>query len=111
MSRYDTAVRDLQPDEYEKLGSYAMIGLPMEAYPTRCAVDGLSTLVISRSDVSHQIEGVTTTSVPPCQLVRHRIAAVALFSANIHPPSHLLLLSGWCSSCEIAQARRCFVPF
>lgn len=25
----------VQADEYEKLGSYAMIGLPMEAYPTR----------------------------------------------------------------------------
>lgn len=26
----------VQPDEYEKLGSYALIGLPDELYPTRC---------------------------------------------------------------------------
>ncbi len=26
-----------QKDEYVKLGSYAMIGLPMELYPTSCA--------------------------------------------------------------------------
>lgn len=29
-----------KPDEYEKLGSYAMIGLPDEAYPTRFVKDG-----------------------------------------------------------------------
>ena len=34
-----------QPDEYEKLGSYAMIGLPMEAYPTRCGPAMLSGLL------------------------------------------------------------------
>jgi 3-isopropylmalate/(R)-2-methylmalate dehydratase small subunit len=27
-----------KPDEYEKLGSYALIGLPDEEYPTRCVV-------------------------------------------------------------------------
>ncbi len=26
-----------QPDEYEKLGSYAMMGLPDDLYPSRCA--------------------------------------------------------------------------
>lgn len=26
-----------QPDEYEKLGSYALIGLPDDQYPIRCA--------------------------------------------------------------------------
>jgi 3-isopropylmalate/(R)-2-methylmalate dehydratase small subunit len=30
----------LQPEEYEQLGSYAMIGLPMDAYPTRYIEEG-----------------------------------------------------------------------
>ena len=30
----------LQPDEYEKLGSYALIGLPDDLYTTRCAGRG-----------------------------------------------------------------------
>ena len=30
----------LQPDEYEKLGSYAMIGPPEDLYPTRYINDG-----------------------------------------------------------------------
>lgn len=29
-----------QPDEYEKLGSYALIGLPDEQYPERYVKDG-----------------------------------------------------------------------
>eukprot|EP00892_Ulva_mutabilis_P009586 jgi/Ulvmu1/69/UM001_0072.1 len=29
-----------KPDEYQKLGSYAMIGLPTELYPTRYITDG-----------------------------------------------------------------------
>ena len=33
-----------QPDEYEKLGSYALIGLPDEEYPTRYVeVDSMKT--------------------------------------------------------------------
>lgn len=35
-----TVLSWLQPDEYEKLGSYAMIGLPEELYPTRYIKDG-----------------------------------------------------------------------
>lgn len=30
----------MQPDEYEKLGSYAMIGLPEDLYPTRYIEEG-----------------------------------------------------------------------
>jgi 3-isopropylmalate dehydratase small subunit len=30
----------LQPEEYEQLGTYAMIGLPTELYPTRYIEDG-----------------------------------------------------------------------
>lgn len=30
----------LQPDEYEKLGSYALIGLPDNLYPTRYVTEG-----------------------------------------------------------------------
>lgn len=34
----------LQPDEYEKLGSYALIGLPDDQYPTRYVeVDSMKT--------------------------------------------------------------------
>lgn len=29
------AATPLQPDEYEKLGSYALIGLPDDEYPTK----------------------------------------------------------------------------
>jgi hypothetical protein len=31
----------LQPDEYEKLGSYALIGLPDDLYPTRYVEVGI----------------------------------------------------------------------
>ena len=35
-----TTKQPKQPDEYEKLGSYALIGLPDDQYPTRYVPDG-----------------------------------------------------------------------
>jgi hypothetical protein len=38
----------LQPDEYEKLGSYAMIGLPDDQYKTRCVVPAGAQLLVQQ---------------------------------------------------------------
>lgn len=65
----------LQPDEYEKLGSYALIGLPDDQYPTRCESYGQHAGGLWQPKQTRSVI-CDTVAVMPCNVQQR----------NKHPP-------------------------